>query len=236
MQAGEVNITNRQRIQYRTFYFTSFLGASMMLYLALMAWGNQDYFALLGNVIGVALLLTTGLQANKETPPPWTAWPFALYLTAYLTVLCFVGYHKGEALIWLMVVPPVALLILGTRLGLLISTYVFLLLCYSLFYSGQIPDQFMIMEYKIRLCFVYMLVTTLCYAYSYVSDVSEQALQAAAARIENLEQLLPMCAHCKNVRTENGWHSIESYLQQASETTVSHGICPNCLTEHFSDV
>jgi hypothetical protein len=65
-------------------------------------------------------------------------------------------------------------------------------------------------------------------------------LVAHAARqrrhIQKLERLLPVCAWCKRIRDEQGgWQSLDGYLSEHSEMTFSHGICPDCLKNHFPE-
>lgn len=60
-------------------------------------------------------------------------------------------------------------------------------------------------------------------------------LVKAAARIEALEGLLPICSYCKSIRDDSGhWHRIESYLATTG-TKMTHGMCPQCAAEHFPD-
>jgi hypothetical protein len=48
-------------------------------------------------------------------------------------------------------------------------------------------------------------------------------------RLEQLEQLLPVCAWCKKLRDETGaWFALETYVRQHTGATVTHGICPDC--------
>lgn len=48
--------------------------------------------------------------------------------------------------------------------------------------------------------------------------------------VRQLRRLLPMCSYCKKIRDEaNAWHGLEAYLS-SRDTAVSHGICPECLT------
>lgn len=67
----------------------------------------------------------------------------------------------------------------------------------------------------------------------------EQALRerdSALAEVRVLRGLLPICAHCKCIRDENGrWEAIERFVTDRSEATFSHGICPNCVATHYSD-
>ena len=61
-------------------------------------------------------------------------------------------------------------------------------------------------------------------------QITAQALklQAALAEVRTLQGLLPICAHCKRVRTDSGsWQQIETYVRQRTEAEFSHGICPD---------
>lgn len=45
---------------------------------------------------------------------------------------------------------------------------------------------------------------------------------------------LPICSFCKKIRDEhNVWECVEAYLTAHTETTLTHGICPDCLTTHY---
>ncbi len=62
-------------------------------------------------------------------------------------------------------------------------------------------------------------------------------LQEAFAEVRTLQGFLPICAHCKKIRNDQGyWQQIESYIRQHSAAEFSHGICPDCLREHYSDL
>jgi hypothetical protein len=54
-------------------------------------------------------------------------------------------------------------------------------------------------------------------------------LQAAVAEVQHLQQLLPICMYCRNIRDhENHWQTIEEYIARHTTTRFSHGICPTC--------
>ena len=56
-----------------------------------------------------------------------------------------------------------------------------------------------------------------------------QALQDALAQVKRLQGLLPMCAWCKKIRSdEHYWQSVDHYLAQHTEAQFSHSICPDC--------
>ncbi len=63
-----------------------------------------------------------------------------------------------------------------------------------------------------------------------------QELQEALIEVKTLSGLLPICAWCKKVRDDEGYyHQIESYITARTEARFSHGICPTCLKERYSD-
>jgi len=44
--------------------------------------------------------------------------------------------------------------------------------------------------------------------------------------------LLPMCAHCGRIRDEHDrWQDVVQYMQIRSYMHVSHGLCPDCVSE-----
>ena len=59
-------------------------------------------------------------------------------------------------------------------------------------------------------------------------------LQRAYSEIRILRGLLPTCAHCRRVRTEAGeWQAMERFVAAHSEARFSHGLCPDCVAEHY---
>jgi phosphoserine phosphatase RsbU/P len=53
------------------------------------------------------------------------------------------------------------------------------------------------------------------------------------ARIQQLEDILPVCSYCKKVRDEkNDWYDLARYLAREGKTAFSHGICPECYQKH----
>jgi phosphoserine phosphatase RsbU/P len=62
-------------------------------------------------------------------------------------------------------------------------------------------------------------------------------LQDALARVKVLEGFLKTCCYCHRVRDDsNNWLPIESFIQRHSEARFSHGICPECLIAHESEL
>ena len=62
-------------------------------------------------------------------------------------------------------------------------------------------------------------------------------LRAALAHVKQLQGLLPICMHCKRIRSgEDAWLRIERYLETHAEVEFSHGVCDRCLKEHYAGV
>ncbi|MEP6670851.1 MAG: CHASE3 domain-containing protein [Chthoniobacter sp.] len=65
----------------------------------------------------------------------------------------------------------------------------------------------------------------------------ELELRDANEKVNTLSGLLPMCAHCISIRDDKGyWNQIESYIQERSEATFSHGLCENCVRELYPSI
>ncbi len=47
--------------------------------------------------------------------------------------------------------------------------------------------------------------------------------------LKQLETLLPICMYCKKIRDENNaWTQVEQYIAKRTDTSFSHGVCPDC--------
>jgi len=58
-------------------------------------------------------------------------------------------------------------------------------------------------------------------------------LKDAMARVKTLSGLLPMCAWCRKVRDDKGyWKKVEAYIEEHSDASFTHGICPECLKKY----
>lgn len=62
-------------------------------------------------------------------------------------------------------------------------------------------------------------------------------LAKALSEMKILRGLLPICAHCKAIRNDQGyWREIEDYIATHSDADFTHCICPACLKTHFPEV
>ena len=65
-------------------------------------------------------------------------------------------------------------------------------------------------------------------------EAANASLADALQNVKRLGGLLPICCHCRKIRDDKGyWSQVEQYLQTHAGTKLSHGICPDCMTEHY---
>lgn len=63
-----------------------------------------------------------------------------------------------------------------------------------------------------------------------------QELKEAVATVKRLTGLLPICASCKKIRDDSGyWTQVEEYIEERSEASFTHGLCPECVHRMFPE-
>lgn len=63
------------------------------------------------------------------------------------------------------------------------------------------------------------------------------SLAEALEKIKLMEGLIPICSYCKGIRNDEGyWSTVENFIKQHSDVEFTHGICNDCIRQHFPDV
>ncbi len=63
-----------------------------------------------------------------------------------------------------------------------------------------------------------------------------QELEETLATVKKLSGLLPICAHCKKIRNDEGyWQDVAVYIHDHSEADFSHGFCPDCIKSLYPE-
>ncbi len=69
------------------------------------------------------------------------------------------------------------------------------------------------------------------------TDGLVRKLQQALDEIKTLRGIIPICAHCKQIRDDKGsWNQIEKYIADHSDAEFSHGICYDCSKKFYSTI
>ena len=56
----------------------------------------------------------------------------------------------------------------------------------------------------------------------------------ALQKVKTLHGLLPICAWCKRIRTDEGyWSQLEAYIREHTDADFTHGICPDCFQKNM---
>ena len=62
-------------------------------------------------------------------------------------------------------------------------------------------------------------------------------LEEAMSKIKQLSGLIPICSHCKKIRTDDGyWEQVEEYIANHSEAEFTHSLCPTCAHELYPNL
>ena len=68
-------------------------------------------------------------------------------------------------------------------------------------------------------------------------ETTNLSLQAALQQVKQLEGILPICVHCKKIRSSEGsWTQMEEYIQERSQAEFSHGMCPDCYRQLYPEI
>ena len=62
-------------------------------------------------------------------------------------------------------------------------------------------------------------------------------LKKTLAHVKTLSGLIPICAWCKNVRSDTGyWQTVEQYVRVHTDVSFSHGVCPSCAAKFKDEI
>ncbi|ACH37822.1 response regulator [Citrifermentans bemidjiense Bem] len=65
----------------------------------------------------------------------------------------------------------------------------------------------------------------------------KEELEAALARVRQLEGIIPICMFCKKIKDDQeSWRQLEDYVSQHSEVMFSHSACPECFEKEMNSI
>jgi response regulator RpfG family c-di-GMP phosphodiesterase len=69
-----------------------------------------------------------------------------------------------------------------------------------------------------------------------LQQINEE-LSNALKEVKMLRDILPICTSCRKIRDENGkWETLETYVRTYTDTSFSHGVCPECAKTLYPDI
>jgi hypothetical protein len=67
--------------------------------------------------------------------------------------------------------------------------------------------------------------------------VHGNSLRKMENELRILRTLLPICAWCMRIRDdETGWVELERYVTKRTSTSLTDGVCPECLNKVMTDL
>ena len=62
-------------------------------------------------------------------------------------------------------------------------------------------------------------------------------LSDALSQVKTLSGLIPICAHCKRIRGDDGyWQQVEQYVEEHTDADFSHGLCNDCIRTLYPEL
>ena len=62
-------------------------------------------------------------------------------------------------------------------------------------------------------------------------------LEDALRKVKVLQELVPVCGWCKNIRDDDGyWKTVEQYVTSRFQVDITHGMCPSCFEKEMRAV
>lgn len=141
------------------------------------------------------------------------AGPFIQFPISYLIPVAFLSWFNGR------------------RWGLIFAVLMPLVRFYFNVALWTIP--WTITEASINAVIRIMVLTS----FALIIDRTAIQTRELSRRVSLLEGLLPICSYCKKIRDQKDqWQVMEKYIMDRSEATFTHGVCPDCMREHYGDV
>ena len=141
------------------------------------------------------------------------------------------GGFGNTGIIWTLILPSLFFSLHSQKKGLIltISFLIIIGLLYFLSVRGIITVAYNGIE-TLAVLLVHSCVGFILYSY-------ERNRSLYKLQIATLEELLPICSHCKKILNDEGkWQPVDDYMHKKKAFSFSHGICPHCLRELYPDL
>lgn len=243
-EQGALATESFDRFRFNNYTVLVLLGLPIML-TAVGYHSAQRNYALLSLILLSASGLTGGwLLALRRTRRDWIYNLNILFFAILLCYLLVIGGNGGSKTLWIYTFPLICHLFLGKRPGMLWNGGLILLIA-LIFYLPLGGLQVFPYDADFKLRFLASYLTLSLFAlrfesllHSYRTEMQGQnsELQEAISQVKTLQGLLPICSYCHKIADEKGsWDHLEGYIQKHSEAQFTHGICPECASEHFPE-
>ncbi len=116
----------------------------------------------------------------------------------------------------------------GRRWGLILAVGMpIVLLSFRVYWNGDVISLPAVANAGIRI------VVLAAFAILVGSAVRARTL---SKEVRILRGILPICSFCNRIHTpDDRWVRVDAYITEHSEAQFSHGLCPECMREHYPE-
>lgn len=196
----------------------------------------------LGVVLLAVLMIFLSGHPKSGHLADWNGFIFIFFLGLFCNVLTLLDVTKGFSL-WfssLFFVYPGLFSTAGIGFRHTFFAMITTPAIFNIFYIFGRPfhaDEFLF--YNIFLNGMLVIYIFLAYLVEHLFRkhyITMRRLKDSLEEVGQLSGLLPICAKCKKIRDDKGyWQRVETYIQDHSEATFSHGMCPACMEDAYGD-
>jgi hypothetical protein len=160
---------------------------------------------------------------------------FMLYAVLFLMLDVLTGVWRSA----LILIPVITVaLTFGLKAGLLLGALAYAVNELFFLFVGRAalpPRSDIIMGWSITILLAVIV--------GYMRDLTvryrrlSEELKEALSTVKRLSGLLPICASCKKIRTDDGyWQQVEVYVMDHTDAEFSHSLCPDCMKKLYPEV
>lgn len=177
---------------------------------------------------------------------------------ALILYMAVEGSADGSAILWMYTVPLIAFFLLGAKEGLYWTVGIAAVVLCVMIAKPELPFVHHYSGgFTVRFANSFVIVSVIAYWFERFRhryragmegehdrlkgeiDQRKRAevqrehlidqLESALKDVRTLSGLIPICANCHRIRDDRGyWLRLEAYIQERSDATFSHSICPEC--------
>jgi hypothetical protein len=232
----------------RFFYYCIAIGTAVTLGFVVIDYIEGEVFEVILDLIFAGVLVTSYFFMRWLNNDMLIYRVGLFFLSLVYLYAMYTGTGDGTILYWMFILPLIYLFFLGKQEGSIWSIMALGVMGIILFLPNSYPYG-LNTGYRFLLAFVFATVFAIGlessrhrFSQLFAKErrrliAEKRRLEKALGQIKTLSGLLPICANCKKIRDDEGyWHDVAVYVREHSNADFSHGICPDCVNNLYSQI
>ncbi len=242
-----------------------FLGGFFIFVLGLLSYFQGSYRVVVADSITLGILLFLFFYHKKTHNYVFCSTFAVALTGVFFAYLSGTGGVGGASHVWIFTYPLISIFLLGNQRGAFFSLVLFSFVGIVFFAGNEIPYlESYDFNIAIRALSAYFLIFLFAAVMEELRDSIQKNLNKSKVEMEKsvtelekaqavkenlihelkelmnevstLQGILPMCSCCKKIRNDEGfWDRVENFITDHTEAQFSHGICPDCIKELYSE-